>query len=92
VSVWSKANLVFSLIDNSMTIPLFLQRFVLILSLLIAPAAWSAPLIPPPPELAAKSWVLMDAASGNILVSHEGDLRLPPASLTKLMTAYIATS
>jgi len=91
VSVWSKANLVFSLIDNSMTIPLFLQRFVLILSLLIAPAAWSAPLIPPPPELAAKSWVLMDAASGNILVSHEGDLRLPPASLTKLMTAYIAT-
>ena len=74
-----------------MTIPLFLQRLVLIFSVLSAQAAWSAPLIPPPPELAAKSWVLMDAASGNILVNHEGDLRLPPASLTKLMTAYIAT-
>ncbi|ODU31396.1 MAG: serine-type D-Ala-D-Ala carboxypeptidase [Thiobacillus sp. SCN 62-729] len=74
-----------------MTTPFFLQRLVLIFSVLIAPAAWSAPLIPPPPELAAKSWVLMDAASGNVLVNHEGDLRLPPASLTKLMTAYIAT-
>jgi serine-type D-Ala-D-Ala carboxypeptidase (penicillin-binding protein 5/6) len=82
---------IFSLIDKSMTTPFFLQRLVLIFSVLLAPAAWSAPLIPPPPELAAKSWVLMDAASGNILVNHEGDLRLPPASLTKLMTAYIAT-
>ena len=69
----------------------FLQRLVLITSLLMAPAVWSAPIIPPPPQLAAKSYVLMDAASGNILVNHEGDMRLPPASLTKLMTAYIAT-
>ena len=69
----------------------FLQRLVLLFSFLISPAAWSAPIIPPPPELGAKSWVLMDAASGNVLVNHQGDLRLPPASLTKLMTAYIAT-
>jgi len=33
----------------------------------------------------------MDAASGEVLVEHNGDERLPPASLTKLMTAYIAT-
>lgn len=33
----------------------------------------------------------MDAASGNVLVENGGDVRLPPASLTKLMTAYIAT-
>jgi D-alanyl-D-alanine carboxypeptidase (penicillin-binding protein 5/6) len=69
----------------------FLQRLALFFCFLIAPAAWSAPIIPPPPELGAKSWVLMDAPSGNVLVNHEGDLRLPPASLTKLMTAYIAT-
>ncbi|MGE5320973.1 MAG: D-alanyl-D-alanine carboxypeptidase family protein [Hyphomicrobiaceae bacterium] len=74
-----------------MTTPFSLQRLVLFFCVLIAPAAWGASLIPPPPELAAKSWVLMDAASGNILVDHQGDLRLPPASLTKLMTAYIAT-
>src|SRR5690554_6935437 len=56
------------------------------------PTAATAPtVIPAMPELAAKSYVLMDAASGNILVAHNGDERLPPASLTKLMTAYIAT-
>ncbi len=74
-----------------MTTPHLLQRFVLLFSVLIAPAAWSAPLIPPPPQIAAKSYVLMDAASGNVLAEHDGDARLPPASLTKMMTAYIAT-
>jgi D-alanyl-D-alanine carboxypeptidase (penicillin-binding protein 5/6) len=74
-----------------MTTPHFLQRLVLFFSVLIAPAAWSAPVVPPPPEIAAKSWVLMDAASGDVLAEHEGDARLPPASLTKMMTAYIAT-
>ena len=46
-------------------------------------------LIPSPPDLAASSWVLMDASTGQLLVNHNGDQRLPPASLTKMMTAYI---
>lgn len=46
-------------------------------------------MIPSPPQLAAKSWFLMDAASGRVLVEHNADERLPPASLTKLMTAYL---
>ncbi|MEC4767553.1 D-alanyl-D-alanine carboxypeptidase family protein [Halomonas sp. CUBES01] len=46
-------------------------------------------LIPAPPQLAAKSWILMDADSGEVLAEHEADKRLPPASLTKLMTAYL---
>ena len=74
-----------------MTPPYFMQRLVLLFSVLMASAALSAAPVPPPPQLAAKSWVLMDAASGTVLVEHQGDLRLPPASLTKLMTAYIAT-
>lgn len=69
----------------------FLQRLALLFCLLTASAAWSASIVPPPPELAAKSYVLMDAASGTVLVNHQGDLHLPPASLTKLMTSYIAT-
>lgn len=57
-----------------------------------ASLSWAAePIIPAPPQLAAKSYVLMDATSGQVLVEHNGDERLPPASLTKLMTAYIAT-
>ncbi|PAU74648.1 D-alanyl-D-alanine carboxypeptidase family protein [Halomonas salipaludis] len=46
-------------------------------------------MIPSPPQLAAKSWFLMDADSGEVLVEHNADERLPPASLTKLMTAYL---
>lgn len=46
-------------------------------------------LIPSPPSLAASSWLLMDADTGKVLVSHNADERLPPASLTKLMTAYL---
>lgn len=57
-----------------------------------ASVSWAAePIIPAAPQLAAKSYVLMDAASGQVLVEHNADERLPPASLTKLMTAYIAT-
>jgi len=73
-----------------MTTSYFLQRLVFLTSLLIVPAAWSAAPVPPPPQLAAKSWVLMDAASGSILVDHQGAMRLPPASLTKLMTSHVA--
>ncbi|MGO2414705.1 MAG: D-alanyl-D-alanine carboxypeptidase family protein, partial [Cobetia crustatorum] len=46
-------------------------------------------LIPAAPQLAASSWILMDANSGRILVEHNSDQRLPPASLTKMMTAYL---
>lgn len=46
-------------------------------------------MIPAAPQIAAKSWILMDADSGRVLVEHNADERLPPASLTKLMTAYL---
>ncbi|MFP6849912.1 MAG: D-alanyl-D-alanine carboxypeptidase family protein [Pseudomonas sp.] len=75
-----------------MNIISFAQRVFLSLSLLSASAAWAdQQVIPSAPQLAAKSYVLVDAASGKVLVENNGDQRLPPASLTKLMTAYIAT-
>jgi D-alanyl-D-alanine carboxypeptidase (penicillin-binding protein 5/6) len=43
----------------------------------------------PAPNLAAKSWLLLDATSDQILTSHNADERIEPASLTKLMTAYV---
>ena len=68
------------------------KRLCLPVLLMIMPAAFAAEqMMPAPPQLAAKSYVLMDASSGNVLVENNGDERLPPASLTKLMTAYIAT-
>jgi D-alanyl-D-alanine carboxypeptidase (penicillin-binding protein 5/6) len=42
----------------------------------------------PPPVLEAKSYYLIDAASGAVLVDGAGRERVEPASLTKLMTAY----
>jgi serine-type D-Ala-D-Ala carboxypeptidase (penicillin-binding protein 5/6) len=51
------------------------------------PASASAPL-PQPPEIKARSYILMDANSGRVLASLEPDSRQEPASLTKLMTAY----
>lgn len=50
----------------------------------------AAVLIPAPPSLAASAYVLMDANTGKIIISQNADQRLPPASLTKLMTSYIA--
>ncbi len=46
-------------------------------------------LIPAPPELAASAWILVDANTGKVLVEHNADDQLPPASLTKMMTSYI---
>jgi D-alanyl-D-alanine carboxypeptidase (penicillin-binding protein 5/6) len=43
----------------------------------------------PPPEIAAPAWVLMDHHSGQVLAQRNSDKPLPPASLTKLMTAYV---
>lgn len=54
------------------------------------PAAGSVPIVPTAPQLAATSYLLIDANSGAVLVEHNADERLPPASLTKMMTSYIA--
>ncbi|MEK7303636.1 MAG: D-alanyl-D-alanine carboxypeptidase family protein [Pseudomonadota bacterium] len=43
----------------------------------------------PAPDLSARAFVLIEAQSGTELVAHNADVRLPPASLTKLMTAYL---
>ena len=43
----------------------------------------------PAPQLAAKSWLLADLTSGQVLVEEKSGERFAPASLTKLMTAYV---
>jgi len=62
-------------------------RFVLLL--LMSTAAGAASLVPAPPTINADAYLLIDYTSGETLVAHNVDERLPPASLTKLMTAYI---
>ncbi len=43
----------------------------------------------PPPTIAARSWLLLDATSGQVIASQEPNTRIEPASLTKIMTAYL---
>jgi D-alanyl-D-alanine carboxypeptidase (penicillin-binding protein 5/6) len=44
----------------------------------------------PAPTLAARSWLLMDVTTNQVLAAVEPDVKVEPASLTKLMTAYLA--
>jgi D-alanyl-D-alanine carboxypeptidase (penicillin-binding protein 5/6) len=48
------------------------------------------PIIPPPPDVAATSYLLIDSDTQAVLVEHNAHARVPPASLTKIMTTYIA--
>lgn len=53
--------------------------------------AMAAPtIVPSPPSLGAKGYVLMDFNSGEVLVENNAHTKLNPASLTKLMTSYVA--
>jgi D-alanyl-D-alanine carboxypeptidase (penicillin-binding protein 5/6) len=70
-----------------------LPRVLLSGLLLLAATATAAPsLIPAAPELAASAWILLDARSGVVLAEHDADERLPPASLTKMMTDYLVAA
>jgi len=53
-----------------------------------APGPPAAP--PPPPEINASAYILIDFDTGDILAEKNLDERVPPASLTKIMTSYIA--
>ena len=73
--------------------PLF-QRTVLLSSLTLfsmVSQANNPTLIPAAPQIAAKSYLLMDANSGYVIVEHNSDMPLPPASLTKMMSTYVAS-
>ena len=43
----------------------------------------------PPPTIAAKSWILLDSTSGQVIAAQDPNARVEPASLTKVLTAYV---
>lgn len=66
--------------------------FCLCLILLLLPLRAFPASFPTPPTLAATSWVLAEFPSGQILTAENPDEPRAPASLTKLMTAYLTFS
>jgi len=65
----------------------FTSFFVLILSLFVGNAYAE---VAPPPELAVKAYLLKDFNSNRVLAEQQSQNRVEPASLTKLMTAYLS--
>lgn len=65
--------------------------FGLLVSLWSA-SGWAQQQWPSPPKIAAPNWMLMDATTGQTLAMANADRSIAPASLTKLMTAYLTFS
>ena len=58
-----------------------------------AVAVTAAPnIVPGPPPIASKSYILVDGTTGRVLGERDSDTPLPPASLTKIMTSFVAAS
>ena len=74
--------------------PRVVHWLILALMSLPAPATPTSPVDPPPlhpgaPQLSARNFLLMDFHTGQVLAEKAADQRVEPASLTKLMTAYV---
>ena len=67
----------------------FIPRLFFFLFIIVTPVLAQPMIIPAPPTINASSYLVMDFASGNILVQGNIDNKLPPASLTKIMTSYV---
>jgi D-alanyl-D-alanine carboxypeptidase (penicillin-binding protein 5/6) len=72
------------------TVFLKFAHAVLVLILWTATAVAQPVPVPSPPEVPADAYLLMDYDSGRVLVMRNADKPMEPASITKLMTAYVA--
>jgi D-alanyl-D-alanine carboxypeptidase (penicillin-binding protein 5/6) len=66
------------------------MKLLLLPLLFLSSLAFAADDIPPPPTLAAKAYLLLDFNSRAVLAQQNANERIEPASLTKLMTAYLS--
>lgn len=88
--MWLK-NATYQLFSFSNRLRVAICCSILIGGSLFSTAVLAAPaIIPRAPEIAATSYILIDAKTGHIIIEENADEALPPASLTKIMTAYIA--
>ena len=66
-----------------------LLKLVCISSLTLSFISHGKLLVPNPPPINAKAYILMDYETGEVLAEENADLSLNPASLTKMMTSYV---
>ena len=81
------------IIDAFPVLPMISRLLVSALAAFLTTLSLPVPAeVPAPPPVAARAWLLMDTASGQLLASQGEHERAEPASLTKLMTAYLSFS
>ncbi len=67
-----------------------MKSIAFFLALLLSPLSFALPIAEMAvPELSSKAYLLFDYSSNQVLLNQNGDSRMEPASLTKLMTAYV---
>jgi D-alanyl-D-alanine carboxypeptidase (penicillin-binding protein 5/6) len=66
-----------------------LQGFVIVCTMLLPVGTALAAIVPDAPSVGARAYILSDFDSGRVLAEVNADERMQPASLTKIMTAYV---
>ena len=66
-----------------------LKKFVFTLFIFQASISLAQTIIPSSPEINVESYILMDASTGKIIASGNPDSQIEPASMTKVMSAYV---
>ncbi|HQT04305.1 MAG TPA: D-alanyl-D-alanine carboxypeptidase family protein, partial [Thiotrichales bacterium] len=69
----------------------FIGLFVGVIACYSASGIADSVVVPDPPQLAAKSWIMVDYDSGRVLAESNSTMRVEPASLTKIMSSYIVS-
>lgn len=69
-----------------------MNRISVLLTSFLLLANVQAAVLPPPPDVAAEAWILLDADTGYVITEHNADERMAPASLTKMMTSYVLSA
>jgi len=77
-------------INRKLTHGMLVTGIVTLLGLFPQPVQASVTTWPSAPGIEAKSWAMIDARSGQVLAENNANVELPPASLTKMMTLYLA--
>lgn len=67
----------------------FIPTLLVLFAATAQSVAAQSTIIPAPPQVAAEAYLLVDAHTGAVLVEHNADTPRPPASLVKMMTAYV---
>jgi len=75
-----------TMLNKSFSLSLFI-----LLCTLANPFAAAKQFLPDAPKIDAKAWILVDADTGYVIAEQNADETLPPASLAKMMTTYIAS-